>query len=232
MGLFRRSRRLALVNETDDIAHRTATRVDGGAVAALISAIALAFSAYSLWETSLRQPDLRLFVPQVIQFAAPYNNSNFEVVAIPVTLTNEGARTGTVLSMELSVTDPRTKETKLFYAADMGRWTMERARTSQFLPFAPLSMAGRSSRTETILFYTRGTEQKPDQIIREPGAYTFTLKLEEAEVDDFGFFDKLWPPKPTAVTFERRLLHYDARAFNSGTLPLYAPDWKTAASGK
>ena len=232
MGIFGKGRGPGTGNEADRIARDTASSVDGNRIAAVVSAIALAFSAYSLWDTSLKQPDLRVFVPPVIQYASPYQNTNFEVIAIPVTITNEGARTGTVLSIELAVTDPRTRETKLFYAADLGRWTMERTRTGAYQPFAPLSMAGRSSRTETVLFYTRGEEQKPSQMIREVGTYLFKLRLEEAEVDDFGWFDRISPRKPAEVGFERRLLAYDARAFNSGTLPLYAVDWKSAISGK
>lgn len=203
----------------------TATRgmapLEGGRFAAILSAVALAFSGYSLWETSLKQADVQLFVPPVIQYSAPYQNTNFEVVAVPVTIANEGARTATILSMELAVTDPRTKETKRFYAADLGRWTMERTRTGAYEPFAPLSLAGRTSRTEQVLFYTRGQEQKPDQMIREPGSYSFQLMLDVAESSD----------KP-AVTFDRTLLNYDARAFNDGTLPLYSGDWRSASNAK
>ena len=134
-------------------------------------------------------------MPPVIQFAAPYQNSNFEVIAVPITLSNEGARTATVLSMELAVTDPRTKATKKFYAADFGRWTMERTRSGAYEPFAPISLAGRTSRTESVLFYTRGDDQKPNELFREVGPYQFTLTLDVAESRD----------KPT-VAFERSLL--------------------------
>lgn len=200
-------------------------------IATVSSLFALAFSGYSLWETSLKQPDVRLFVPPVIQYAAPYNNSNFEVVAIPITFANEGARTGVVMSIELAVTDPRTNETKRFYSADFGRWTMERTRSGAYQPFAPLSLAGRSTRTETILFYTRGDEEKPPQIIRETGPYQMRITLDQATVGEQGFLDRFFVAKPAAVTFERELRWYDARAFTNGTLPLYARDWRSSMSG-
>jgi len=195
--------------------------MEGGKFAAVLSAVALAFSGYSLWETSLKEADVRVFVPPVIQFSAPYQNSNFEVIAVPVTLANEGARTATVLSMELAATDPRTGATKKFYAADLGRWTMERTRSGAYEPFAPLSLPGRSSRTEQVLFYTRGEDQKPNELIREVGAYGFTLSLDVAESE----------AKPS-VNFERALLNYDARAFNEGTLPLYSADWRASSNAK
>jgi hypothetical protein len=72
-----------------------------------------------------------------------------------------------------------------------------------------------------VLFYTRGTDQKPDQLIRDPGNYSFSLILELAEGSD----------KP-AVSFDRTLLQHDARAFNEGTLPLYSADWRSASNTK
>lgn len=201
----------------------------GGRITAIISAVALALSVYSLWETTLKQADLHVFVPPVLQYSAPYQNSNFEMIAIPVTLTNDGAQTGTVLSMELAVTDPRTNATKRFYSADFGRWTMERTHSGSYQPFAPISLVGRTSRTESVLFYTRGEEEKPDQLIRETGPYRFTLRLEQAVGDSV--LDRLWRHRPSTLTFERELRFYDARAFTNGTLPLYAKDWRSTMSG-
>jgi hypothetical protein len=195
--------------------------LEGGKLAAVLSLFALLMSAYSLWETSLKQADVKIFVPPVIQYAAPYQNSNFEMIAVPVTLTNEGARTATVLSMELAVTDPRTKRTKRFYAADFGRWTMERTRTGAYEPFAPLSLAGRSSRTESVLFYTRGDDQKPAQLIEAVGPYNFELIFDVAESRS----------KPT-VKFDRSLFYYDARAFTERTLPMYSADWQSSSNAK
>jgi len=216
MGLLRGRNTTA---ESADIATQAASSVNGGTLAVIVSGVALIFSGYSLWETSLKAADVRAFVPPVIQFAAPYQNSNFEMIAVPVTLTNEGARSATVLSMELAVTDPRTRQTKRFYAADFGRWTMEKTRAGAYEPFAPISLTGRTSRTESVLFYTRGEDEKPNELIRAAGPYQFTLTFDLAESRT----------KP-AVSFERTLLGYDARAFNEGTLPLYSSDWRAARS--
>lgn len=226
MTIFRRK---PVVQHGEDIAVHTVVSGEGGRIAAVVSAVALALSLYSLWESSLKQADLHVFVPPVIQYAAPYQNSNFEMIAIPVTLANEGAQTGTVLSMELAVTDPRTGQTKRFYSADFGRWTMEKTRAGAYQPFAPISLAGRASRTESVLFYTRGNQEKPEQLIREPGPYRFVLRLEEA-TSDGGFLDRLWSRRQGVLAFERELTFYDARAFNNGTLPLYAKDWRSSVS--
>jgi len=187
-----------------------------GWVTTVFSAVALLFSAYSLWESRLKQSDLRVFVPAVIEYSSPYQNSNFEAIVIPVTISNEGARTGTVLSLELDVTDPKTNQTKRFYAANFGRWTMERTRNSDYQPFAPIALAGYTSRTETVQFYTRGEEEKPPQMIRQPQAYRFLLTLRDVANAQRG---------PTTVSFERELRDYDARVFNKGTLWLTPNDW-------
>lgn len=193
---------------------------------------AVGFSAFSLWETRLKAPDLRMFVPPVIEYAAPCQNCNFEVLGIPITIANEGARAGTVLSLELAVTDPKTNQTKLFYSANFGRWTPERARTNAYQAFAPIVLSGYSSKTETVLFYTRGEEQQPPQIIRETQSYQFTLKLEQAVVQDLGPVDRMLVRGPVSISFERVLRQYDARAFNTGSLQLYAADWRPTVSGK
>jgi hypothetical protein len=195
--------------------------LEGGKLAAILSLFALTLSGYSLWDTSLKKADVQIFVPPVIQYSAPYQNSNFEMIAVPVTLTNEGARTATIVSMQLAVTDPRTKQTKHFYTADFGRWTMDRTRSGSYEPFAPLSLAGRSSRTESVLFYTRGDDQKPNQLIEAVGPYNFELIFDVAESS----------VKPT-VKFDRSLLYYDARAFNERTLPMYSADWQSSSNTK
>src|SRR5262249_36637193 len=171
-------------------------------------------------------------VPPYIPASSPPNNINFHVVAIPVTIANEGALAVTVLSLELAVSDPATGQTKRFYSADFGRWTAERARSGAFQPFAPIALAGYSSRTETVLFYTRGEEEEPEQIIRATQPYKFTLTLDEAIAEDYGLFDRLLRRAPPHIRFGREPRHYDARAFNPGTLPLFAKDWRSSVSGQ
>lgn len=190
-------------------------------VSDVIAGVALLVSGYNLWQSKLKGADLKVFVPPVIQYSSPYQNSNFEVFAVPVTLVNDGAQTGTVLSIELEVTDPRTKSVKRFYSADFGRWTMEKTRTGAYLPFAPISLAGHARQTETVLFYTRGEEEKPAQMVHATGPYSFKLTLDDGSAAD----------RRPSVEFVRELRWYDARAFNEGTIPMYAQDWRTSVNG-
>jgi hypothetical protein len=214
----------------NDVAIETAGH-SGGRVTAIVSAFALLFSGFSLWDSSLKSPDLKVFVPPVMHYSSPYSNSNFEMFQIPVTITNEGGRTGTVLSIELEATNVKTGETKVFYAADFGRWTMEKTRSGAYQPFAPISLAGKASRTETVLFYPKSDKEKPQQLVTEPGTFRYKLTLDEAEVEDFGPLDRLFPSKPATVGFEMELRFFDARAFQNAALPLYSTTGRSAKSG-
>jgi hypothetical protein len=192
-------------------------------VSEIIAGVALLVSGYSLWQSKLKRADLKVFVPPVIQYSSPYQNSNFEVFAIPVTLVNEGAQTGTVLSLELEVTDPRTGQVKRFYSADFGRWTMEKTRSGSYQPFAPISLSGHARQTETVLFYTRGEEEKPDQLVRATGPYGFKLIIDDGSLEA----GRTAP----SVEFTRELRWYDARAFNEGTIPMYAKNMRSSVNG-
>lgn len=217
----------------NEIAIDAARSGAGGRITALVSALALAFSGYSLWDSSLKAPDIKVFVPPQAQYGSPYQNSNFEVFAIPMTLLNDGGRSGTILSIGLEATSVKTGETKRFISSEFGRWSAERNRASASQPFAPIALAGKASRTETVLFFPRSDEEKPLQIVgTERGQYRFRLVLDEAEVDDLGPLDRLWKRGPTAVSFEMELRYYDARAFTSGsgTLPLHSTTGRSAKS--
>ena len=190
---------------------------------------AVVISAYSLWQTSLKRAALKVFVSPVIRYASPYQNSNFEAFAIPLTITNEGARTGTVMSMDLVVRNPERNLTKHFYSADVGQWSIEKSRSGDFRPFAPIVLAGRASHTETILFHARRDETVM-QIVEKEGTYGFVLTLQTVESEDFGLLDRIWRRPPQPLRFEMILPMLDHRAFTSGsgTLPLHQRDWQTS----
>jgi hypothetical protein len=72
MGLFRR-RGFAQAGE-EIVRHGAVAGSGSRHFATIFSATALALSLYSLWESSLRPADIHVYVPPVIQYAAPYQN--------------------------------------------------------------------------------------------------------------------------------------------------------------
>ncbi len=191
-----------------------------GFTAELFSGVAVVVSGYSLWQTSLRGPALRVFVPPLIRYASPYTNSNFEIFEIPLTVTNEGARTGTVVSLDLEVINPRNGALKKFYSAGLGPWSLGKVRGEGLVPFTPFSLPGRTSQSATVLFYAR-EDSRVQQVADGPGSYRFGLTL---------LSESRRESKP--MNFEMNMPFMDARAFTSGsgTLALHHPEWQAAVS--
>ena len=122
--------------------------------AEVFSGVAVAMSMYSLWR-------MRVFVSPLIRYASPYQNSVFEVFEIPLTVINEGAQTGTILSFDLEVTNSQNGTSKLFYSAGLGPWSLARVKGEGLTPFTPVSLTGGSSQSETILFRGYLVERRP-----------------------------------------------------------------------
>ena len=179
--------------------------------------VALVLSVYNFWQNTLQPSTLSVFVPPVISYASPFQNSNFEAFAIPITITNEGARTGTILSMTLVVTDPQQNVSKSFYSANFGQWTNDKFRSGEFKPFAPLSILGRTSLSDTVQFYARSDETVM-QIVRAAGRFQFAITLDSAA------------SKSRPLTFEMMLPELDNRAFTSGagTVALHQKGWQSS----
>jgi hypothetical protein len=230
MGWFGRRAATHRMIETSDHMTRGAEATHGstgGFLTAIASAIALLFSAYSVYETSLRKPELHVFVPPVIRYSTPYQNSNFEVFAIPVSLSNLGARAGTVVDMSLAVTNTRSKETKQFYAADIGVWTMDAARAFAFQPFAPMTLAGKSSNSQSILFYPLKDEKIQQITDQQGGTYRFKLTVRTAWPETLGPIDTLWSRQPPPLEFEMVMDEMDHRVFNVATQQLNTKNWQS-----
>lgn len=196
-----------------------------GFTAEIFSGFAVGLSGYSFWRTSLRQANLKVFVPPLIRYASPYQNSVFEVFEVPLTLINEGAQTGTVLSLNLEVANPRTRGVKHFYSAGVGPWSLDKAHGESLQPFTPISLTGRASQSGTILFYARN-DSTVQQIVDGPGQYQFELNLLTARAEGFSLGGRSSTPHP--MGFEMVLPYLDHRAFTSGpgSLPLNHPDWQ------
>ena len=195
----------------------------------IASGSAIVFSGISLWQSTLRAADLQAFVPPLIRYASPYQNSVFEAFEIPVTIINAGARTGTVLSIDLVVSDGPRRASKRFYSACIGPWHREQA---VFKPFTPMSLAGRSSQSETLLFYPRNDE-KVMQIVQGAGRFQLSLSLNVAGAGMPNILTRLWGgAMPAPLNFEMNLPVLDHRAFTqgSGTVMLNQPNWQASSN--
>jgi hypothetical protein len=175
----------------------------GGRVASILSALALGFSGLSFYESVMKTADLEVYVPPVIHYARD-PGGDVEQFAIPITIVNSGARTGTVLTMELAVESLRpdaTTKTKRYYSAFLGDPPVKDDETKR--AFAPLSLAGRTTFSDTVRFYPIGNPLP--KLVDDAGDYRFKLQLTTAVPPSPGFLDSLWRKEPEPITFEKTL---------------------------
>lgn len=188
------------------IAADAAMHGGGGWMTATVSGMALLASGLSLWESTLKQPDIKIYVSENIQYTRdPYGS--YEVMVVPVTIANGGARDGAILSLQLDVKNAATSQTTRFRSAYMadaqyfGSRDDVAARLKRpKLPFAPLSVAGRSAFTGTVLFY--GPDPREKKQVEPMSTLEMTLTVVMPTAD--GWLDRLLgaPPLPATVKAE------------------------------
>lgn len=197
----------------------------GGKWATLLSAMALGFSGLSFYESVMKTVDLEVFIPPVIHYARE-PGGNVEQFAIPLTIVNAGARTGTVISMELEVEslrpDAETK-TKRYYGAYVGDPPIKDDERSR--AFAPLSLAGRTTFSDTVRFYPIGNPLP--KLVDDAGDYKFKLILKTTLPAHPDILDRLWRKEPEPVTFEKTLPWISDQQLDSYRLaiPMHDKDW-------
>jgi hypothetical protein len=141
-----------------------------GAWSALLSSItALVFSVFSLYETVIKQADLRIYQPPLIYM---YRENFRDVFAIPITLSNVGTQHGTVLSFDLEVTHPGTLKRVAFQSLHFGDSPKRNGRL-----FTAITVAGRGTFTDVILFYalSRGSFVEATGGVKLPLRFKLTL---------------------------------------------------------
>lgn len=195
-----------------------------GNLATFISAVALLFSGYSFYESVLKAPDVAVYAPPRIEYTDPDRpDSPYEVFIIPLTIANSGARSATVLSIDLEVKNRNNGDVKTFYASQQGIWGLEPRK-----PFAPVVLEGRQAFSETVQFMPRTGEKVARILDLEPGVYDFKVTLNTGSIDlpwPFG----IAPVKP--LTFARKKRQTDYRWFTrTGTMTMWAPDHQPAAN--
>lgn len=203
----------------------------GGWLANALSGLAFLFSGLSFYTSALQHADLDVFVPPVLQYGRD-GGGEVDVFAVPVTISNGGANTGTVLAMELEIenlkSDAEPKK-KIFYSAFLGEHPRNTETPSK--TFAPISVPGRATYSETIRFFPQGNPLP--KIVEEPGDFKFTLKLLVAEPPEPGWLDRIIKPRsPEPLVFTRTLpyLSQQHTNFRRGTTSMHAKDWKPTAS--
>lgn len=210
----------------------------GGLITGIASAVALVFSAISLYHSVLKQPELHFYVSPVVHYTRDANG-NYEVFAIPLTIANQGARDGTVLDLELTATSTSGGESKTFYSAYVvdGDFFVPPAgfdrQKKQFVrvnrpktPFAPISVTGRGNYSGTILFYTKG--KSFPKIVADKGEYNLKISLNTRMDQSLGWIDELVRSTTKPIEFVAKLPYFsESELLRGGTHRLNNVDWST-----
>ena len=203
---------------------RSGAHSHGGRFATIISALALLFSGYSFYEAVLRAPEMAIYVPPRIAYTDPDRpDSPFEVFVIPVTLANDGARTGTVLSMDLTVKNTKTGDIKQFYSAQIGPWGAQPVKAH-----APVSLPGRISSSQSVQFFPLAEGKLPRITSQEGAIYELEIRLNTASKRiGVPFLDLQTKP----IKFKMQMGKMDYRRFTrTGTIELWSKGNRPAGS--
>lgn len=202
----------------DDVRQKPALRWGGTRwLNIAVSGAALLASVVSLWESTLKRPDLKVYVSDSIYYTRdPWGG--YEVVVVPVTIQNSGARDDAVVALQLDVTTA-TGTTERFvgtYTADAQYFgssddvSNKKRRPKQ--PFAPLSVSGRSAYTGTVLFYTREYKEQP--FLAPKSKVEMTLRVVTPAPS--GFLDRMLQTTPSAIMLRAEVPNYQVGILYSG----------------
>lgn len=208
------------------VAHKGARE---GLLATVLSALAVGISCVSFYMSALQGAQLDPYVPPVIQYGRD-GGGDTELFAIPVTIANEGAQSGTVISMELEVQNLKSGATKRYYSAFIGEHPREAASPNR--QFAPLSIAGRAVFSETVRFYPAGNALP--RVVDSEGEYAFRLQLNTAAPAQASLLGWLGGrSQPAPITFQMTLpwISDQHLGFRRATIAMHAKDWKPTAGG-
>jgi hypothetical protein len=181
----------------------------GNRLATLVSAFAFAFSAVSFYETVLKQPNLRVYVTDTLAYTRdPWGG--YEVVAVPLTIANSGARDGAVITLELDVKNVDSGKSETFtsaYTADAqyfgGSDDVAKRTKRPKLPFAPLSIAGRSAFAGVILFYSGEGSAK---LVEPNSKLELTLRVLTRAAD--GWLESMFLAKPARIALQAQVANF------------------------
>jgi len=183
-----------------------------------VSIVALLFSALSLYETVLKQAALSIYVGGVGHVSWD-KATGAEIIALPVTVTNQGARDAVVSDLKLGPDDAPDRYRSSFVGS---------LYAGQNEPFAPWPVAGHGSHVGVVHFHSKAdTEPLIAPTVSAPAkSYALCFTAQATSSRPFGLLDWLLERPPRAL----RLVVEPAISFSRSDLEngKWIPLWVTA----
>lgn len=192
---------------------------------ALASATALIVSGVSLWETSLKQPNLQVYLGSNLAYTLDPWGSD-EVLVVPITISNSGARDGAVLSLRLDMRNSTsgatdkyqasyTVDSSYFGATDDVTTFRHRPKT----PFTPIVVSGRTSFAGTLLFYPVKPHER--KLVDPKSNMELTISLATTKPD--GWIDTMLATTPSPIAVKLEVPNFLPGALFAGELARLRP---------
>ena len=176
-------------------------RVQRGRLAISISVLSLAFAGWSLFETALRQPRFNVYAGPFWQYGRG-SSTDDEVLTVPLTFANNGARPGAVVSLELTVEQEGGAHRDFVASA-----TVQSEKDRPL--FAPISVAGRATYSASVVFTPRDSSATVKSVIGAAGNYSARLTICTTYNQSFGLFDTLLTFPPPDIAADLALHRFD-----------------------
>jgi hypothetical protein len=159
------------------------------------------------------------------------------VFAVPITISNAGARDGAKLALDLRVKVNEGGAEREFYSYytvngsffvppsryDMDSRSFERVDRRK-TPLAPISVPGRGTYTGPILFYNKGSAWP--KLVTDKGTFELTLEPVIRFDDSLGIIDRIFASRREPVKLTLRLPWFsDNQAKRGGKFCMVSADW-------
>src|SRR5262249_1129377 len=133
-----------------------------------------------------------------------------ETFAVPVTITNRGARDVVVTALDMHVVSTKAGAAPVLFSSVYIGTGSNPAKDKQ--PFTPLSIPGRGSYTGMVLFYPADSEGKAPHLAASGGeSYRFCIGTRTETSQDYPWLDALSGTAPSATSFESKLPWFAAK---------------------
>jgi hypothetical protein len=142
----------------------------------VISIISLMLSSFNFYVNSLKAPSISFTIAPYVSHVVD-NNSGNESFFIPITAINRGARPGTLLSFELTVTHLPTQKQASYFGQYFAKPDEQNLIGNSF---SPITLQGYSTDSKVICFYPQGF--RAEKIFSLAGEYQFDVKAVSANV--------------------------------------------------
>jgi hypothetical protein len=156
----------------------------------LVSIAAVIFSGVSLYETVLKHAELSVYVGELGHVS--WDKTGAEIIALPVTVANHGARDAVVYGLRLGPDDEPDRYRSIFVGVPSA---------GRNEPFAPWPVAGHGSRSGVAQFQATG-DARPlitPTVSAAAKSYRLCLTIHAEASRSFGLLDQLLERPPAAL---------------------------------